>query len=402
MLGVIKKMAAATPFQNCEVVIGHGPNCNDGVVAMWAVWRTLSKEYRDRLAAVGGFYSNQKMPFDPTGIHPNSPQGGIRLQEQGFPVVFVYAKPKEMIPPQLVTGKRVLILDVDLGDTLTMIVKVATSVFVCDHHESSDSTIGRLRLGRSSKFNCCIVRAVTESAASLTWRLTHTSLATTYPYKSPFPIVKPDLSDRSELPPLIEVVRIGDNKQWQDLPELKARAILQTLFTKKAFRSFLSIEKLHQTWTTQSSQWAKEGKIALAYQRTLVRQAIKKCSLGYIQTGNGAIFTVAYVEANILHSEIGAQMKAWAVQRFKVRIDFVATWQYIPHCKLVSVSLRDPAPGINLDQVAQQIKDTVGIGGGHPHAASFSFYGLDRFHSYLSEERPIHGMVDGLMPTLTY
>ena len=42
---------------NYDVILAHGPGCNDGATSAWAIWRTLPLEYRLRLATQGGFYS---------------------------------------------------------------------------------------------------------------------------------------------------------------------------------------------------------------------------------------------------------------------------------------------------------------------------------------------------------
>ena len=45
---------------NYDVIISHGPGCNDGSTAAWAIWRNLDKEYRDLLEKEGGFYFSSK------------------------------------------------------------------------------------------------------------------------------------------------------------------------------------------------------------------------------------------------------------------------------------------------------------------------------------------------------
>src|SRR5207237_1070823 len=74
-------------------------------------------------------------------IHPNSAAGALRLQERRFPVVFVFIQPNEDIPMELVKDKRILILDLDMGDKLIEIIDVAKCVLLSDHHDSTPITL---------------------------------------------------------------------------------------------------------------------------------------------------------------------------------------------------------------------------------------------------------------------
>jgi hypothetical protein len=114
----------------------------------------------------------------------------------------------------------------------------------------------------------------------------------------------------------------------------------------------------------------------------------KKCHIGFIHTDDDKVYTVAYTQSNILHSQIGISMRYYAEERFKRPIHFCATWKYIPDKECVSVSLRDPIPGINLASIARSIKGTYGKGGGHTDAASFTFFGIDNFHKFIHKEMP--------------
>jgi hypothetical protein len=371
-------------FQQFQVIIGHGPNCNDGATALWAVWRSMSPEYRAALAKEGGFYAQPGVSTssDPDDIndetsdlvtqpfvHPNSVEGGIRLQVKGFPVVFVFSQPKAPVSDRLIRGKNVLILDLDMGDELVHIVEAANYVFVCDHHDTSQTTILKhgdflLNLNRH-KFAQWINTSKKECGATLAWRLTNSA----------------------DIPPLVQVVRIGDTWQWNDHPELQPKFVLQALFVRRAFRSFPDIEETYQNWDRNFHSWVEQGRIIYDYETALVKQAAKQCDIGYIQTNDNTVYTVAYTQGNLLVSEIGANMRWYAEKRFKTKIDFCAIWKYSSRRDLVIVSLRDPASGIKLGHVAREIKGTTGNGGGHVEAAGFSFQGLERFREFIQVKR---------------
>lgn len=362
-----------------DVVLAHGPGCNDGATSAWAIWRSLPVEYRDTLAAEGGFYAAPSYDDESTDvgaqndpfIHPNSPEGAMNLQDRGFPVVFVFVQPSEGVPNRLVAGKRVMVLDLDMGDAIVPLVRSATFVLLADHHDSTPKTIhkhSQLLLDECRhKFSMFVSTNKQECGATLSWRLSHTAA----------------------IPPLVQVVRIGDTWQWDDYPELQARYVLKALYMRRAFRSFADIEEVYQTWDQQFNTYVSQGRSVLDYEKSLVRQAAKQCDLGFIQTNDGTVYTVAYTQASILHSEIGSAMKWYASKRFRIPIHFCVSWKYASFKSLVSVSLRDPDPGINLAHIARNIKGGDGKGGGHAEAAGFSFYGIENFHKFVLKSVPV-------------
>ena len=364
-----------------DVIIAHGPGCRDGATAAWCVWRTLSLTYRNTLAQEGGFYSDKDPQcgksnerttgsFEPY-VHPNSPEGAMRLQARGFPVVFVFMQPGEQAPIKLVENKNVVILDLDMGDALVPLVRAAKRVLLSDHHDSTPLTIAKysniLFEECRHKFATFVNTNKSESGATLAWELTH----------------------GTKNPPFIETVRIGDTWQWHEYPELKAREVLKSLHVYKVFRSFVDIENAFEYWDENFQSHAEEGMIITDYETALVKQMAKQCDIGYLQTNDGHVYTLAYTQANILHSEVGASMKWYAQKRFKVPIHFCATWKYVSHKGVVSVSLRDPGDNINLATIARSVKGTDGKGGGHASASGFVFYGLENFHNYISKTPPI-------------
>lgn len=383
--------AISPPFPsfnfNYDVIIAHGPGCNDGATSAWCIWRTLPRDYRDLLAKEGGFYSKPERedkedtkeetkedvvqtPHEPY-IHPNSPEGAIRLQARGFPVVFVFVQPSEGVPRRLIENKRVLILDLDMGDALIPLVTAAAYTLLSDHHDSTPLTIHKhadFLLNQSRhKFALYVNTSKSECGATLAWRLSH----------------------GAEIPPFVQVVRIGDTWQWHEYPELNARFILKALHVRRAFRSFPDIEGTFIHWNENFQAHVQKGRALLEYETAIVKQVAKQCDLGFIQTNDGTVYTVAYTQCNVLHSEVGSTMKWYAQQRFNVPIHFCVTWKYVSYKELVSVSLRDGEPGINLATIARNIKGGDGKGGGHAEAAGFAFYGIENFHKFILKSNPI-------------
>lgn len=368
----------ANNIYNYDVIIAHGPGCNDGATSAWAVWRTLPQDYRDKLATEGGFYSNYNYEDESSEeprssepyLHPNSPEGAIKLQQKGYPVVFVFIQPSSGVPDQLVAGKNVLVLDLDMGDALIPLVSTASFVFLCDHHDSTPQTISKhadfLLTQNRHKFATYINTNKKECGATLTWRITHSA----------------------DIPPFVQVVRIGDTWMWKEYPELHAKSVLTSLYMNRAFRSFPEIENTFLTWDSKFDSYVQNGYAVLKYERSIVSQMAKSCDLGFIQTKDGTVYNVAYTQASVLHSDVGSSMRWYAEKRFKVPIHFCATWKYASYKRLVSVSLRDPQPGLNLSTIARNVQGSDGKGGGHPEASGFSFYDIENFHNYILKSSP--------------
>ena len=360
-----------------EVIISHGPGCNDGATAAWCIWRKLPQWYRDLLAEEGGFYSDGDQEDDSADsssvpfTHPNSPEGAIKLQERKFPVVFVFCQPGQRVPHKLVASKKVLILDLDMGEALVELVKGARSVLLCDHHDSTPVTVCKhsqvLLEENRHKFATYVNTDKQECGATLAWRLTHSAI----------------------IPPFVQIIRIGDNWQWNDHRELHAKAVLASLYMSRSFRSFQSIERTFITWDSNFDNYVQKGRGLLEYERTTARNVAKHSDIGFIQTNDGVVYNIAYTQANVLHSEIGASIRWYAEKRFNIPIHFCATWKYASFRGIVSVSLRDAVPGINLATIAREVKGCEGRGGGHAAAAAFSFRDIKNFHDIILTEVPI-------------
>jgi hypothetical protein len=296
--------------------------------------------------------------------HPNSPRGAQYLQKKGYPVVFVFLQPNEPVPQQLIQNKNVLILDLDMGNNLPFVIKNSASTFLIDHHYSTYETIKKYSVELSqykNKFSYYYDDNKKESAATLTWKVFYSQ----------------------EIPPLVQIVRIGDTWSYDDNPELYPRYVLKSLYLKRAFRSFPEIEDTYLNWNKTFNDNVAKGETAWALELSYIKKMAKQTNIGLLETADGKKYVVAYTDAPVLHSEVGASIKWYAQKRFKIHIHFSATWKYAAHKALVSVSLRDPEFNLNLATISQNIKNTRGIinyGGGHETAAGFSFLGIENFH----------------------
>jgi len=359
-----------------NVIISHGP-CVDGVTAAWIVWRSLPDEYKEKLAEYGGSYADSESGSISDGKHSypvNSLKGAALLQKKGLEVVFAFAHPNEEIPLDLIKNKNVLYMDIDPNEQLPMLIEHCSFLTIVDHHDSTSNTLKfyhALIKKNEEKLNI-IVEGFNKkkSAANMIWEL---------------------ISDE-KVPDLVEIVRIGDTWDFEETniaqTALKARHVLKALKIEKAFRSFDIIEETYMTWKTKFPKYVEMGKIANKYENNLIAKAAKKVALGYIVVKDGTIYNVAYTAANILHSEIGAALRYYAEQRFDpIKIDFCATWKYVPHEEIVSVSLRSPSLNIDLAEIAKNIENTDAKGGGHYDAASFTFKGIENFHLFFKRSR---------------
>ena len=351
-----------------EVIIAHGPGCKDGTTAAWCWWRRLPLNYRCLLAAIGDFYDysrktemsiskNENTRFDTTS-------GALRLQAYGFPVVFAFVQPNTQIPINLIKDRRVLILDLDLGIELLPVITNAAFTMLCDHHTSTLETIKNNvdKMFAKDKFGIFVDTRKIESGASLSWKLSH----------------------NTRIPLFIDIVRIGDNWQFDENPNVQAKAVLRTMHLEGTFTSFPAIEQGFELLQTNYLDYVNRGIVLLQYDQQIIKTICKQCDLGSLVLNDGTRYTIAYTQCNVMHSEVGASMKFYAQKRFaNVKIHLCATWKYVSHRNMISVSLRDGDEGIDLALVAREVVGTDKRGGGHDTSASFMFQGLENFHKFI-------------------
>ena len=355
-----------------HVVIAHGPGCKDGVMAAYAWWKRLPEEYRNNLAKENGFYTDAKNEYvyEEGYCSPTSPEGAIKLQQKRYEVVFVFLQPNQEVPIELIKDKYVLILDLDMGDPLVSVVQNAKSVMLVDHHDSTPLTIAKhskiLLDECRGKFATFVNTSNHESGASLSWKLAF----------------GPDL------PELVRIVRMSDTWNYDDLSIEHPKEISVALTVRNAFRSFFEIDNVINTWEERKEIYIIEGRVLIKNEKNIIKQIAKQCDLGYIETEDGKVYTIAYTQSNVFVSEVGAKMKYYAQIRFKTEIDFCATWKYVSNKNLVIVSLRSPNDGMELSSIAKTVKGAGGKGGGHLGAAAFNFEGLENFHKFILRKKP--------------
>lgn len=353
-----------------NVIISHGFGCADGAVSAWCAWRTLSNEYKQKLAKHEGFYSDGtgEFVYDNKWVNPASIEGALKLQREGFSTVFAFAQPGTKIPQELIKNKSVLILDLDLGNELVNVVNHASSVCLVDHHQTSETTLlENAEALDTPKLTKIVNIAPSESGASLTWKLFN--------------------GDSEPLPPLINVVRIDDTWSWQDLPELNSKAVIRSLKCNNLLSTFYKIEHVFNTWDVNFDKWSTEGNNYLFADNINVKLMAKSCDLGYVKSKDGTVYTVAFTQAPVLISEVGSAIRKYAELRFKCKIDFCVTWKYLSYKDLVLCSARSPREGLDLGNTVRNLENING-GGGHPQAAGFNFNGLENFKNVIMKTPP--------------
>lgn len=308
------------------------PLSNQGIISAWCYWRTLPNDYKALLDTAGSITSTNQ---------------AIKLQDQGFSTVFVFIKPTDNIPVDLIVDKNVLILGVDLGSSLVFIVRFSKSVFLLDCHESSEHTLTlhhTILESFGNKFHKCI--NFMEFTSALAWRMTHT----------------PNIPD-------FLLTMNGKNQ--------KSKECIKAMEVDNVFESFTNIEHTFCHWDSLKNMYISKGTYIIEYENSCIEKHSKQIDIGFIQIKDGTIYKIAYLQANILQSEIGTSIKKYA----KEKVDFSATWNY--NNGVVTVSFYDPENGIDLEVVAKNIKDSPSS-----HLSTFSFYGLEKFHNYILKTSP--------------
>lgn len=355
-----------------DVVIFHGPKCPDGMTSAWIYWLLLPEEIKEDLRKFGGIYGK----IDNLELKMNSKfyntQKGVMVNSKNLKILksplvnFIYVQPGEQIDLEIISNKKVLILDLDMGDELINIIKNSDYTFIIDHHFTSNNTIEKIKKEKipKRKYSFYFNDSKSESGASLTWKY---------------------FIDE-EVPWFINVVRIGDTYSFEEYEE--AKYILTYLNTKGIFLSFYNLDNFIANIGKKYviEKIIKKGKIMNKQEQIIAFNSARNFTLSRLMTNDGKKYLVAYCSGNTLSNDMSLYIRDLAQERTIEKIDFVATWKYIPFKKLVLVSLRDPY-NCNLGEIASNIIDIEGNfsngGGGHEKAASFKFEGLENFHKFL-------------------
>lgn len=370
------KQSDMVSIEDIEVVISHGPSCNDGATAAWLIWRKFPPDVRAALAKEGGFYrrysskdSKDDKNFEESvssfqlNTHPNSTSGGIQLLIKGHKRVIVFASPQEHIPKELVENRNVAILDLDLGYNLIPVIDAAKSVLIIDHHASSAKSFNLFTTAHKAKTELIYKTDKKHSACSLTWERF---------YEQP-------------IPDFINTIRMGDT--W-DFLDSSVKSILRGMFVRRCFKNFEKIEETFNRFSAVKTSLVECGEIVANYEKTLVRMICEQAGIGYLTLKTGETYCVAHVNSGVLRSEVGASLKDLIQKNFEQHIQFVAVWRYVPHNNLVAVSLRSPDFGLDLSTIARNVNLSTSNGGGHAEAAGFSFMGIENFGKIFSNTKP--------------
>jgi len=355
-----------------DVVISHGP-CRDGYMAAWCVWRLLPTDYRASLATRGGFYaknhSSSLLPKNSDYVSPTSFEGALNLQKAGYPVVFCFTGPQPKPVDGLLDGKRVLILDMDVGDAFDNFISKCEKIRHIDHHKSGSSFVEKSLKTFPDKYSARFDIDKTVSGCSLTWMEFY-----------------PDQS----IPAFLTWVQIGDTWNWQQDPSLDVKAIVEAMYALQVFESFHSLEDMFQK-SSANPNMAKEleisGKAILKYQDDLCLSVASHSCLAKVTLVDGTTTHLGLVvNSGTLNSHVGNWMDKFASQlrTAGVPVDFCAVWAYYWSDKdsKITVSLRSPGPGIDLSVMAKSIAGNGKLGGGgHPAASGFSIDGLNNLNN---------------------
>lgn len=377
-----------------DVIAFHGP-CNDGQAAAAIMWRKLPADYRQALAELGGMYAyapGQKSLDLPdadsetnTGevdTNPTNAGYAAQLREKGYPVVFVMTTPDYQLPANLIAGARVMYCDRWISRNINEIqraLELTKHITVVDHH-SGNAQYVRPAMdlcehtygidATPAKLSIIFNPALTESGASLTWRV--------------FGAIG---DEQTHMPPFITCVQIGDTWNWTQEPDLRVRELLAALRNRRLLDTFPAIVRCIEHWTPEfRDSLIAEGHQILRFTEQEVAQIARNASVGVVTTGS-ATYRVLYVNTPIHISEVGDKMRtmlapesAGYCTKDGQYIHFTATWRQDSKTNAIYVSLRSPAPHIDLAAVARDVTGPgVKPGGGHRNAAGYTIDSVPLF-----------------------
>ncbi len=363
-----------------KVALSHGP-CIDGQSAILGYYNSLPADVKRQLMSYGGIF-NPKVEADNEYFKQKAKlptqQDALVALRNGAPLVVAYIQHTDEIIPELVWKQDVLMLDTaTTAAQLTAILPVVNSITIIDSHFSSRRITNQFRgTMYGHKLNVLVEDSGNHSAASLTWELFNPGMP---------------------LPPLINYVRLVDNKKFEDPSYGHASNVVQALSLDYIFHYLPTLASTIANWTPEIDRSLNErGAIIQKVEEGVVAGLARQGDIGYISTRNVAneiqVYRIAYTNAPVFHSKVASFLRKSIRSRAGgyQPIDFVATWKYKADKDLVIVSLRYPREGLNLDEVARQISGVqVKAGGGHVGATSFSFNGIQRLPQIIARHDPL-------------
>lgn len=365
--------AASSQHLNIPVermtIIYHSP-CPDGHTAAAAILAALPPETRDALLRYATDDSIPKDKWNRLGLPPVD-----HCKEHGFPI-FYGTHPKFAPPSDSLDGRAVIIVDVGYDeDKMHNIASRAEMVVVMDHHSTSEWLVAakQKQLDGDADFawlGCVHPNIRMDLCGSeLAWdAVNFAGLA-------------------SSRPPFLDYIAASDLWLWEKRRE-NARAVHQALMTDAVTDSVTDLlEALH--WPeSKLNELGKEGELYLKVQSACVKNT---CShrrrvtfrIGkappYVEGGFGTdktVLNVLLVNTDQYISQVGNTLcgLAWS-EDDDSKPDCAAVFVVSPEG--TSVSLRAAANStLRLGHIAKNLRGTTG-GGGHDHAAGFSFVGTD-------------------------
>lgn len=360
------------PFaHDYDIVCFHSP-CNDGHTSAALIWSGLPQKYRDALSTHGGLYS--RTPHGVIDPYPTSAGGAHALQLLGYPVVFVATSPDEQLPIDFIRGKRVLMLDRWISrnsSEIAAFLGAVHSAMVIDHHSGNEASVklavdlDKVMNPTGPRLNYVFSPQREYSGASLTWY---------------------HIANGAFPPELIRCVQIADTWNWQQEPTLPVRQIITAMRTRRSFDTLPAIALQLALWTDEvRGELTKQGRLLEDHIAQEVDQIAGAAAVSTIIIAD-VRYGVLHVATPVHISEVGARMRDLhapdtAGYRLKdgTNIAFTATWRYNAADKAVYVSLRSPAPGIDLAVIAANVPPPAIPGGGHRAAAGFSIPDLASF-----------------------
>lgn len=359
-----------------DTVIAHGP-CDDGFAAAWAYWRTLPEETKAALERFGGRFartwSGERPAYQTSKATLDTKVARCAEMRAATGVGFLFVQPQTPIPAELVDGRRVLVLDLDLGAELAPLVHAAAEVLLIDHHASSGAGFEALSAADLFKFTLVYETARTHSGASLAWAC----------------------FNEGPSPPLVTCLQVNDTWNFGQTPGVDQRCIKVALDVGQYLGTFGGLEEAHRRWTPAwQAELEAAGRAAVAFRDHAVARKARSAAVVYVvaeaEEGHRCYRGLA-VNASQFGSELGAALRSEVAPAYEAAgtpIHFCAVWS-VKAEGLVTVSLRGPAPGIDLSVLARTI---VGPGkqkgGGHPQAAGFSIDSVANVHAVLLAAPP--------------
>lgn len=363
-----------------KVVFAHGP-CLDGQTAVAAWYNSLPADIKRALTAYGSLFNTQVIDDNQLVKKKErlpGQQEALQALRNGAPVVVAFIQHTDEIIPELVWRQDVLMLDTaSTVEQLTAILPVINSITIVDSHFSSRRITNTFRgTMYGHKVNVLVEDSGNSSAASLAWTF---------------------FNPGTPLPPLVNYIRLVDNKKFDEPGYAHASNVVQALSLDYTFHYLPTLINVINNWSDVLDRSLNErGAITQKVEEGVVAGLARQGDIGYISTRNLAnevqVYRIAYTNAPVFHSKVASFLRKSIRSRVSgyQPIDFVATWKYKADKDLVIVSLRYPREGLNLDEVAQQISGVkVKAGGGHVGATSFSFNGIQRLPQIILRHDPL-------------